>query len=87
MHVLLNRTAETNPCTLTIWSSAGDYVDVDALRRLIFSVGVDRVYVDVPEELAARLDLGNASGGGAAAGLVQFGVATVCMVLVSLLFG
>ncbi|XP_019870474.2 protein FAM151A isoform X2 [Aethina tumida] len=45
--------------TLTIWSSAGDYVDVEKLRQLIADVGVDKIYVDVPEELLEKLHLGD----------------------------
>lgn len=48
---------DTNAVTLTIWSSKDDAVDVDKLRDLIFSVGLDKVYVDVPEELAEQLHL------------------------------
>lgn len=51
-----NRT-ESNHATLTIWSSPQDYVDVPLLRQLIASIGYDRVYVDVPADLMAQLDL------------------------------
>lgn len=50
-----------NNCTLTIWSSEGDNVDVPKLRDLIFEYGIKRVYVDVPKDLLDRLDLGNAT--------------------------
>ncbi|EFA02695.2 Protein FAM151B-like Protein [Tribolium castaneum] len=50
---------EVNNCTLTIWSSEGDEVDVPKLRDLIFEYGIKRVYVDVPKDLRDRLDLGN----------------------------
>ncbi|CAH0561068.1 unnamed protein product [Brassicogethes aeneus] len=43
--------------TLTIWSSMGDYVKVDKLRQLIANIGVDRIYVDVPDKLKERLHL------------------------------
>lgn len=52
----------TNDCTLTVWSSVGDSVDVEKLRDLIFSVGLDKVYVDVPEELSSQLRLNEGSG-------------------------
>lgn len=55
---------ETNAVTLTIWSSKDDAVDVDKLRDLIFSVGLDKVYVDVPEELAEQLHLDDDPNGG-----------------------
>ncbi|XP_052854450.1 protein FAM151B isoform X1 [Drosophila gunungcola] len=63
LHRLVAAVNETNESTLTIWSSDGDYVDVDKLRKLIFGFGVERVYLDVPEELASRLDLGNSDSG------------------------
>jgi hypothetical protein len=50
---------EVNNCTLTVWSSAGDNVDVPKLRDLIFEYGVKRVYIDVPQDLYDRLDLGD----------------------------
>lgn len=63
LHRLVAAVNETNDSTLTIWSSAGDYVDVDKLRKLIFSFGLDRVYLDVPEELASQLNLDNPGNG------------------------
>lgn len=51
--------ASVQNSTLTVWSSALDYVDVEKLRIVIFTVGLDRVYVDVPEELMNKLDLDN----------------------------
>ncbi|ETN58451.1 DHFR-coamplified protein [Anopheles darlingi] len=49
---------DTNNVTFTIWSSENDFVDVERLREFIFTVGLDRTYVDVPEALhrALRLD-------------------------------
>uniref|UniRef100_A0A1L8D9G2 Menorin-like domain-containing protein n=1 Tax=Nyssomyia neivai TaxID=330878 RepID=A0A1L8D9G2_9DIPT len=52
---------QTNTVTLTIWSSENDRVDVRKLRELIFDVGIDKVYVDVPKDLMDQLDLGNHS--------------------------
>uniref|UniRef100_A0A7G3AMX4 Menorin-like domain-containing protein n=1 Tax=Lutzomyia longipalpis TaxID=7200 RepID=A0A7G3AMX4_LUTLO len=54
---------ETNTVTLTIWSSENDNVDVAKLRSLIFAVGIDKVYVDVPKDLLDQLDLGNPGNG------------------------
>ncbi|RZC40440.1 protein FAM151B, partial [Asbolus verrucosus] len=51
-------------CTLTVWSSDGDDVNVPKLRDVIFEFGVKRVYIDVPQELYDRLDLGNAASSG-----------------------
>lgn len=45
--------------TLTIWSSVGDAVNVEKLRNLIRNVGMDKVYVDVPEDLRNKLHLDN----------------------------
>lgn len=48
---------ETNLVTFTIWSSAKDAVDVESLRKFIFHMGLDKVYVDVPDELKEQLRL------------------------------
>ncbi|XP_002014551.2 protein FAM151B [Drosophila persimilis] len=79
LHKLVAAVNETNESTLTIWSSDGDYVDVEKLRKLIFGFGVERVYLDVPEELAAKLDLGNAgNGAGTFNSLVSFSFISLC---------
>ncbi|XP_016977575.1 protein FAM151B isoform X2 [Drosophila rhopaloa] len=78
LHRLVAAVNETNESTLTIWSSAGDYVDVDRLRQLIFGFGVEKVYLDVPEELASQLDLGN-SGSGASTFKSLFGFSFVSL--------
>lgn len=56
LRVNRNRT-ESNFATLTIWSSPDDYVDVPLLRQLIVSIGYDRIYVDVPDDLKSQLKL------------------------------
>ncbi|XP_076766119.1 protein FAM151B [Xylocopa sonorina] len=43
--------------TLTVWSSEGDKVDAERLSALIKDVGVDKVYVDVPQDLMKNLSL------------------------------
>ena len=48
---------KTNHITFTIWSSNGDNVNVKKLREMILHFGVDKVYVDVPEELSEKLQL------------------------------
>ncbi|XP_030384866.1 protein FAM151B [Scaptodrosophila lebanonensis] len=81
LHQLVAAVNGTNESTLTIWSSEGDYVDVAQLRKLIFSFGVDRVYLDVPEALASQLDLGKHEGGGSAAtfaSLMSFSFISIC---------
>ena len=47
----------SNYVTFTIWSSENDYVDVENLRKMIFHFGLDRVYVDVPDNLSQKLRL------------------------------
>lgn len=82
LNTLLGAVNATHNSTLTVWSSAGDYVNIEALRRLIFAIGLDRVYLDVPEEVSSQLDLGNP--GSTAASLVHAGVVTAMMVILSL---
>ncbi|XP_052896586.1 protein FAM151B isoform X1 [Anopheles moucheti] len=48
---------DTNDVTFTIWSSEDDAVNVEKLREFIFTVGLDRTYVDVPEDLHRQLHL------------------------------
>lgn len=48
---------ETNNITLTIWSSKNDFVDIKKLQDLILTFGLDKVYLDVPEEVSNQLDL------------------------------
>lgn len=54
---LYNSLNGTNPVTFTIWSSANDAVDVEKLRKMIFHFGLDKIYVDVPEQLESQLQL------------------------------
>jgi len=49
----------SNKVTFTIWSSVGDYVDVEGLRKMIFYFGIDKVYIDVPDALYNQLQLDN----------------------------
>ncbi|XP_067624498.1 protein FAM151B [Eurosta solidaginis] len=58
LHNLVTAVNETNKSSITIWSSANDFVNVEKLRNLIYSLGFDRVYLDVPQALAAQLNLG-----------------------------
>lgn len=48
--------------TLTLWSSEGDAVNVTNLRKLIQTVGINRTYVDVPQDLLSDLHLETISG-------------------------
>ena len=49
--------------TIAIWSRVEDNVDVEKLRKLIFEVGLNRTYVDVPKSLEERLRLDDPSSG------------------------
>ncbi|CAB3238788.1 unnamed protein product [Arctia plantaginis] len=53
---LLRETSSLN-CSMTVWSSEGDHVEVNRLRALILTVGLERTYLDVPQDLAAKLHL------------------------------
>ncbi|XP_072938810.1 protein peste-like [Epargyreus clarus] len=53
---LLRETSSLNS-SMTVWSSEGDAVEVDRVRALILTVGLERTYLDVPPELATRLHL------------------------------
>lgn len=54
---ILKLIEKINGSTLTIWSSANDPVNVEDLRKLIFASGLDRTYIDVPEDLRKELHL------------------------------
>lgn len=82
---LVRSVKETNDVTLTIWSSANDSVNIDLLRKLIFSFGLDRVYVDVPEEVSSRLDL-DVPLPSRASSLIHFGIASIAMLIVTVIF-
>ncbi|XP_011180365.1 protein FAM151B isoform X2 [Zeugodacus cucurbitae] len=87
LHALVAAVNETNESSLTIWSSANDFVDVQKLRKLIFSFGFERVYLDVPEELSEQLDLyrpetDNAAG--SLPSLLSFSVVSACLYLTSM---
>ncbi|KAK0175227.1 hypothetical protein PV327_008993 [Microctonus hyperodae] len=57
---LLKNTTKNHP-TLTIWSSELDYVDAGKLSKLIRDIGVDKVYVDVPDKLWEKLNISAAA--------------------------
>lgn len=85
LHELVSTVNKTNQnVTITIWSSPNDTVNIDSLRKLIFSFGLDRVYLDVPEEVSSQLHLQNAPG--CASSLIQFGVINFTIFLLSLYF-
>lgn len=47
--------------TLTVWSSPDDTVDVAALSKFIKDVGVENVYVDVPDQVWSKLNISGAN--------------------------
>ncbi|XP_023934286.1 protein FAM151A isoform X2 [Bicyclus anynana] len=53
---LLRETKYLNS-SMTVWASEDDPIEVERLRALILTVGLERTYVDVPRELSARLKL------------------------------
>lgn len=57
---LLKNTTKYNS-TLTIWSNELDHVDADKLSKLIRDIGVDKVYVDVPDKLWKKLNISAAA--------------------------
>lgn len=57
---LLDHVSKTNNATLTIWSSPNDAVNATELRKLIDTFGVDRVYVDVSDNLLKELGISSA---------------------------
>jgi hypothetical protein len=56
---LYNSLKATNEITFTVWSSfsSNDFVDVEKLRKIIFTFGIDKVFIDVPEVLYNQLQL------------------------------
>ncbi|XP_062549346.1 protein FAM151B isoform X2 [Armigeres subalbatus] len=52
---------DSNNVTFTIWSSINDAVNVINLRKFIFAVGLDKVYIDVPEDLKNQLNINGIS--------------------------
>lgn len=59
--MLMENTSNSGNVSLTIWSTHGDHVDTDKLSELIKSIGVDKVYVDVPEDVWNKLNLNSGS--------------------------
>ncbi|KAI4501463.1 hypothetical protein M0802_003340 [Mischocyttarus mexicanus] len=77
---LIDRSSSFGNATLTIWSSQGDKVDTNKLSELIKTIGVDKVYIDVPEDILSKLDLSTS-------GSATFNTAMMTMItLISFLF-
>ncbi|KAK2581277.1 hypothetical protein KPH14_008067 [Odynerus spinipes] len=58
---LMENSSSFGNVSLTVWSSHGDHVDTKKLSELIKTIGVDKVYVDVPEDVWNKLDLNSGS--------------------------
>ncbi|KAM7354699.1 protein FAM151B isoform 3-T7 [Cochliomyia hominivorax] len=93
LHDLVKAVNATNECSLTIWSSQNDFVNIDKLRKLIFSFGFDRIYLDVPEEVSSKLNLwqhiaddsiDNNGGSKSLSNFFNFTLISLGMVLISL---
>ncbi|CAG9857473.1 unnamed protein product [Phyllotreta striolata] len=69
--------------TLTVWSAAFDEVDVDRLRKVILDIGVEKVYLDVPDEIRERLEL-DKNGASRSAKVALTSLLVVLVVLVVL---
>lgn len=67
--------------TFTVWSAVDDKVDSTQLETFIKSFGTDKVYVDVPEVLLEKINLGNG-----ATSLVQFGLFNMIALAIALFF-
>lgn len=60
-HSQMKKLVKDTNNTLTIWSAENDVVNATELSKLIKDVGVENVYLDVPEKLKKELDLNGAS--------------------------
>ncbi|XP_029159327.1 protein FAM151B isoform X2 [Nylanderia fulva] len=69
--------------TLTIWSADNDEVDAAKLSKFIKEVGVEKVYVDVPEDLHKKLKLSAASAMNSA--IINMGFSMALLVLLRML--
>ncbi|XP_023289849.1 protein FAM151A isoform X2 [Orussus abietinus] len=83
MESLLKGSPLESNATLTIWSSAGDHVDKQKLSSLIKTIGVDKVYLDVPKEVLDGLDVSNSTA--SAAGSLALGLTLVNLMAIRLL--
>lgn len=55
--------------TYTVWSEKADTIDAAKLQKFIKYYGVENIYIDLPNDLRKKLNLGNG-----ASSLVQFGL-------------
>lgn len=57
-HLFEHVNKNNDETTFTIWNGAGDAVNPKELETFIKSFGVDKVYLDVPDELRNGMNLG-----------------------------
>lgn len=81
---LMENSSFLSNVTLTIWSSEGDKVDTETLSTLIRNIGVEKVYVDVPQDLMNKLYLSGASSVIAAS--ITFTVSVLTGLLLTILW-
>lgn len=75
---LFNEVKKTNPVTYTVWSKNEDKVNATDLQHFINSYGVENIYIDLPDDLRRKLNLGNG-----ASSLVQFGLLNLIMLIIA----
>lgn len=77
--------------TYSIYTEQNDEIKPDELTAFVKLIGLDNVYLVINDELRKQLDLsgGNGSGKdkGGAAGLVQFGLLNLAMLIVVAILG
>lgn len=78
---LYENVKKTKPITYTVWSKNEDKVNATELQQFINSYGVENIYIDLPDELRKKLNLGNG-----ASSLVQFGLLNLIMLIVAHFF-
>lgn len=59
-------------------------MNIELLQKLIFSFGLDKVYLDVPKEISDQLDLSAAPGRHAS--VFNMAIVAIVMIFISLLF-
>lgn len=69
---------EKNPVTYTIWSKNEDKVNATELQQFIKSYGVENIYLDLPDDLRKKLNLGNG-----ASSLIQCGLLNLIMLIIA----
>lgn len=76
-----NNMTKTNTVTFTVQSQKGDIVDANELKKFIESYGIEKIYIDLHDELREKLNLSSGKGNGAST-IVQFGLLNLITMLV-----